>query len=109
MHTRCTASARNQSFGSGSGSEHSHALRALRTFLQSDPRSRGHRALLGRVFGRTHAQVPVDTAIDQLVASEEPVIGFKECPVSQPYSLLHRSAQMVVVHVVIICRPQPRG
>ena len=109
MHTRCTASARNQSSGSGSGSEHSHALRALRTFLQSDPRSRGHRALLGRVFGRTHAQVPVDTAIDQLVASEEPVIGFEECPVSQPYSLLHRSAQMVVVHVVIIFRPQPRG
>ena len=64
--------------------EHSHALRALRTFLQSDPRSRGHRALLGRVFGRTHAQVPVDRAIDQLVASEESVIGFKECPVSQP-------------------------
>ena len=59
-------------------------MRALRTFLQSDPRSRAHRALLARVFGRTHAQVPVDRAIDQLVASEEPVIGFKECPVSQP-------------------------
>jgi len=76
-------------------------LRALRTFLQSDPRSRAHRALLARVFGRTHAQVPVDRAIDQLVASEEPVIGFKECPVSQPDPTeRHRSAQMVVVHVV---------
>ena len=82
-------------------SEHSHALRALRTFLQSDPRSRAHRALLARVFGRTHAQVPVDKAIDQLVASEESVIGFKECPVSQPYCLLHRSAQMAGGHVVM--------
>ena len=76
-------------------------MRALRTFLQSDPRSRAHRALLARVFGRTHAQVPVDKAIDQLVASEEPVIGFKECPVSQPYYLLHRSAQKAGGHVVM--------